>query len=304
MLLSSMLMAASADSEELVPRRGRGIAPRNAQGDGPWLTRIMLATSTNGLDFKRRQFVLSDQAGVPNVVVDHQGLARVYYVDFGNGNVLACATQGKVGSLTNWTYRRVTIAGLSREHRNGPVDPAVVTLPGGRYRLYFMHASPAPAVYSALSTNGFDFVQEPGLRMGDNDAVFDPVVLRTKREWLLWCGPDGRYTARSTNGLNFRASGQFRVDGARFMPWSGTPLPNDAGYRLYGNFFGAGEWSGGVSSAFSSDGTNWIREPGIRLSLDGSRYPLESRIFPDNGCALLPDGTWLMAYLATIPIPR
>jgi hypothetical protein len=55
---------------------------------------------------------------------------------------------------------------------------------------------------------------------------------------------------------------------------------------------------------FSSDGTNWIREPGVRLSLDGSRYPLESRIFPDNGCALLPDGTWLMAYLATIPIPR
>src|SRR5687768_1230313 len=156
--------ARAAESYVLIPRKGRGVPPPNARGEGPWMTRIMLATSTNGLSFGRRQFVLSDQAGVPNVITDHEGRARVYYVDFGNGNVLACATQTKTGNLTNWTYRRVNVAGLPKEYRNGPVDPTVVPLTNGGYRLYFMHAAPTPAVYSALSTNGYDFVKEAGVR--------------------------------------------------------------------------------------------------------------------------------------------
>jgi hypothetical protein len=265
----------------------------------------MLATSTNGLDFQQLHFVLSDQAGVPNVVVDHEQHARVYYIDFGNRNILACAIQKETGSLTNWTYRRVNITGLPNDYRNRPVDPTVVKLANGRYRLYFMHAIPTPSVYSALSTNGIDFVKEEGVRFTVNpESVFDPIVLKREGDWLLWCGPDGRFSGRSTDGLEFGSTGEFRVEGARFMPWSAAALPNKGGYRLYGNFVGPGEWNGGVSSVFSRDGKNWKRDPGIRLSLDGSRYPLESRLVPDNGCALLPDGRWLMAYLATIPEPR
>lgn len=306
MLLCAAALLAAEESPELVPKRGRGTPPPNARGDGPWATRIMLATSTNGLDFQRLHFVLSDQAGVPNVVIDHERRARVYYTDFGNRNILACAIQNEAGSLTNWTYRRVSIAGgLSNDYRNRPVDPAVVKLANGRYRLYFTHSAPPPSVYSAVSSNGVDFVKEEGVRFtAKPEPVFDPIVMKTETDWLLWCGPDGRFSARSSDGLEFTSTGEFRVEGARFMPWSAAALPNKAGYRLYGNFLGPGEWSGGVSSVFSRDGKSWKREPGIRLSLDGSRYPLELRIVPDNGCALLPDSRWLMAYLATIPEPR
>lgn len=276
----------------------------------------MLATSTNGLDFKRLHFVLSDQAGVPNVVVDHQGRARVYYVDFGNGNILATARQETAGSLTNWTYHRVHIRSRKNQQARGPVDPAVVTRPNGRYRLYYMQAAPTPAVYSAISTNGFDFTEEPEVRFhgpsGDRapddaqrwEPVFDPTVLPTADGWLMWCGPDGRFTARAADGLRFSPRGEFRVEGVRFMTWSAVALPDKGGYRLFGNYLGPGEWSGGISSVFSPEGITWRREPGNRLSLDGSRYPLEARFLPDNGCAVLPDGRWLMAYLAEIPRPR
>ena len=290
---------------DLVPKKGQGTAPPNARGSGPWATRAMLATSTNGLDFQRLHFVLSDQAGVPNVILDREQRARIYYVDFGNGNILASATQRDANNLTNWIYRRVRISGLPERQAPAPVDPSVVLLPDGRYRLYFMQAVPLPSFYSAISSNGFDFVKEDGVRFSvEPQPCFDPLVLKTDDGWRLWGGPDGRFSARSLDGLRFTATGEFRVENARFMPWSAVALPKKGGYRLYGNFLGPGEWSGGVSSVFSRDGETWYREPGIRLSLDGSRYPLESRISPDNGCALLLNGTWLMAYLAQIPEPR
>lgn len=310
---------------DLIPKKGQGTAPPNARGSGPWATRAMLAVSTNGLDFQRLHFVLSDQAGVPNVILDHEQRARVYYIDFGNGNIFASATQRDLNSLTNWIYRRVRISGLPDRQAAVPVDPYVVLLTedqraasvslanrvrqrdasGTLYRLYFMQAAPTPSFYSAISSNGFDFIKEDGVRFSaESPGCFDPVVLKTDDGWRLWGGPDGKFSARSRDGLHFTATGEFRAEGARFMPWSAAALPKSGGYRLYGNFLGPGEWSGGVSSVFSRDGETWRREPGIRLSLDGSRYPLESRISPDNGCALLSNGTWLMAYLAQIPEPR
>jgi hypothetical protein len=301
--LAQSVPAALAE-DALVPKRGQGTPPPGDSGEGGWMMRIMLATSTNGLDFRREQFVVSDQATTPSVVVDAEGRARIYYLDFGNGGALACATQVETRTLTNWSYRRVHIAGLSRGFRRQPLDPAVVALPGGSYRLYYVHAAPKPKIYSALSTNGFDFVQEEGTRIEHNRDLFAPTLLRVGKEWLLWGGPDPAVVARSSNGIGFSAPQEFRVEGVRFMPWSASALPNNGGYRLYGNFFGAGEWSGGVSSVTSTNGQSWSREPGIRFSLDGSKYPLESRIFADHGCARLPDGRWLMAYVAGIPIPR
>ncbi len=302
---ASAAQITNAVTSGLVPKQGRGTPPPNARGSGPWATRAMLAVSTNGLDFQRLHFVLSDQAGVPNVIVDHEQRARVYYIDFGNGNILASATQRDRNVLTNWTYQRVRINGLPTRPAAAPVDPSVVQLPDGRYRLYFMQAAPLPTFYSALSSNGYDFVKEEGVRFtAEPLPCFDPAVLKTADGWQLWGGPDGKFSAHSPDGLRFTASGEFRVDNARFMPWSAVALPKNSGYRLYGNFLGPGEWSGGVSSVFSRDGKTWQREPGIRLSLDGSRYPLESRISLDNGCALLSNGTWLMAYLAVIPEPR
>ena len=55
---------------------------------------------------------------------------------------------------------------------------------------------------------------------------------------------------------------------------------------------------------FSADGIKWKREGGIRLSLGKSKWALEEAVMPDNGCAALRDGRWVMAYLAVIPRGR
>src|ERR1043166_9889060 len=142
-----------ADSKLLVsdlkPAEGRGSPPGNARGLGPWATRLMLATSQDGLAFKRTNKVLADQTGVPNAMVEQDGRARLYYIDFGNGNIIAAAIQK---GPDDWVYRRVKIEGLPRasksiESRSGssdPVDPTVVLLPDGRYRLYYMQGTPLP----------------------------------------------------------------------------------------------------------------------------------------------------------------
>ena len=292
-------------ASDLTPKRGRGNAPSNIRGDGPWAARILLATSTNGLEFVRLHYIISDQADAPNVIVDREGRARIYYSDFGNGNVLACAIQERAGSLTNWIYRRVHVLGRPEDYPNHPVHHSVVTLSDGRYRFYFASAAMASSIYSAISSNGVEFVKEDGVRFNaGREDLSGLTLLRTPKSWWLWCGGEGCFSTRSADGLNFTGAEEFRVEGARFMPRSAVTLPNDGGYRLYGNFVGAGEWSGGISSVTSRDGENWQREAGIRLSLDGSRYSLESHLTPGNGCALLPDGRWLMAYVAAIPRPR
>ena len=71
------------------PATGIGESPPGAQGLGPWATRLMLATSADGLTFTRTQEIVCDQAGVPNVIVDHDGYVRIYYIawqQYGNQN--------------------------------------------------------------------------------------------------------------------------------------------------------------------------------------------------------------------------
>ena len=51
------------------------------QGDGPWKMRMLLATSTDGLNFTRSNIVLADQANTPSIVVDKNGLIYIYYSD-------------------------------------------------------------------------------------------------------------------------------------------------------------------------------------------------------------------------------
>jgi hypothetical protein len=273
----------------------------------------MLATSQDGLTFQRTGVVLSDQAGVPNVVVDTAGRPRVYYCDFGNGNTLAMAVRL---TPTRWAYHRVTVNGIPTRSQGrpgagfprgpagpritDPVDPTVVRLADGRYRLFFMQGRPLPSFYSALSTDGVHFTAEPGTRFtAAPQPVFDPMVLQTPDGWWLWGGPDGQYAARSKDGLAFEYTGPFRLkSGDGFMPWSAVALPQKKGYRVFGNPMTR---IAGIASAVSKDGKHWELEPGWRLSGPGGDPRLEQGLMPDNGVAQLPDGTWLMAYLTRIP---
>ena len=115
----------------------------------------------------------------------------------------------------------------------------------------------------------------------------------------MWIGPDGSYTASSVDGLAFTPTGAFTVQGQSFHPWSAVAVPG-GGYRLYGSLLGPGS-SGGISSAFSLTGDTWQLDPGSRLTATGADPALEAGFGPDNGVAILADGSYLIAYLATIP---
>ena len=282
-----------------VPVEGKGDAPSGTTGLGPWATRIMLASSTDGLTFTRTGEIVADQGGVPNMIVDGDGRVRVYYVAWqqsGNvggadGNFIAVAIRTAPGE---WVYHRVTVEGVSSP--TPPVDPHAVLLSDGRYRLYFkLDAS----ISSATSTNGVDFVLDEGERFATDEPVFDPAVLETDSGWRMWMGPDGSYTAFSEDGLEFAPTGGFTVEGPSFHPWSAVAV-SGGGYRLYGSLLGPGG-SEGISSVFSETGETWQLDTGDRLSATGIDPELEAGFGPDNGVAILTDGTYLIAYLATIP---
>lgn len=48
-------------------------------GQGPWNQRLIIATSTNGLDFARTNQVVTDQGAVPDLAQDNNGWIYLYY---------------------------------------------------------------------------------------------------------------------------------------------------------------------------------------------------------------------------------
>ena len=181
---------------DFVPVEGKGDPPSGTTGSGPWATRVMLASSTDGLTFTRTSEIVADQGGVPNMIVDHDGRVRVYYVAWqqygseggADGNFIAVAIRTAPGE---WVYHRVDVEGVSSP--TPPVDPYAVLLPDGRYRLYFkLNAS----ISSATSTDGVDVVLDEGERFATDEPVFDPAVLETDAGWNLLRRERSRWRVR------------------------------------------------------------------------------------------------------------
>ena len=76
-----------------------------------------------------------------------------------------------------------------------------------------------------------------------------------------------------------------------------TGLPS-GGFRLYGYLT---DNPGTLTSVSSTDGTTWKADSTTCLTSQGADPALEAAFTTDVGVAALPDGTFLMAYLAKIP---
>jgi hypothetical protein len=160
-----------------------------------------------------------------------------------------------------------------------PFDPALVALPDGRMRLYFIthsgtEAAPGQtAVHSAISTDGVRYRCEPGVRftvLGRvvvdcaavlHGGVFHLVVpdngtpdefLDRRRRGEAQPGGHG-YHATSTDGLAFTRTVDLTLASSRDR-WFGN-LSSDGGQLL---FFGTGPGPWPVASA---DGLRWTRSP-------------------------------------------
>lgn len=150
-------------------------------------------------------------------------------------------------------------------------DPTAALLDDGRIRLYLFAQD--VGVVGAVSTDGLDFTEEPGVRVSGPDGG-------QPRIWRL---PDGRWrlyvtkiqeivSYTSADGLTFTLDPGIRVT-AQATGLSSLSSPAileyaPGRYRMYYSTLaqprqGPGDKQSG--SATSSDLLNWIPDPGIRL---------------------------------------
>lgn len=266
-------------------------SPGQAQDRGPRSHQVSSASSPDGLSFSHDGQVLLESASVPAAIVLDDGRVRLYYVDASttpeNAN---CAESSDAG-------RSFEVLGCRIERRSGTkaVDPSIVRLPDGRYRLYYYapvgqnpDAPGSHTIYAAISSDGVRFEEERAVF--SYPGLVDPDVFWSGREWLMFVFGAGQGTlmARSADGLDFSYLGPLP------MPNWGTTAPvrlPDGRLRLYAFDQPAATF---VASFVSDDGLAWTREPGSRL-LAPDGYQLT-----DPYVVRLADGTWKMFYKRSV----
>ena len=229
-------------------------APPNSSGNGPWVVRVVLRTSSDGVSFSGSE-TLMDQAGVPNLLVTSAGDTYAYYQDWANGNIMGVAIQ-RAGSKS-WTRYKLHVSGfnIAPGGANG-VDPSAVELPNGQIRVFWMQGS--TNIYSATSEKGagngiiFKFDGKTALR-GFSGKVFDPTVVKTNSGWAMWVDSEGTpIYATSTDGKAFTAqTGNPLFANPKTFPWGAVRLKNGE-IRLIATIHGPGGSDGVILK--STDG--------------------------------------------------
>lgn len=262
-----------------LPRDGR-------RRRGPWRNSLKLAKSQDGLHFGKLELTVVDRGGVPSMITDYDKgriVATFQYFSFEKKeefDKIAVSFSNDEGET--WTKPQVvTFLGLP-EPLSNPVDPTLVLLDDERYRLYFCYPQPGrntkilPRIYSAISEDCINFTVEEGVRvMVEGKTVNDPAVAKIEGKWHYY-SPVFRergdnYHAVSDDGLNFTIEDNIVLN----MNMLGCALAVKDGYRFYGS------GRDRQSSAFSTDGYNWVQED---VRMPG----------PDPGVIRLKDGTYLM----------
>lgn len=263
--------------------------PPDAGGQGPWSTGMAVSSGSGDSAFAATASII-DQVGVPSLVALPDGRLLAYFVSWAQGNVMAVGIRAASGS---WSFYRVAVDGFRTDvgGANG-VDPSAVLMPDGSIRLFWMQPLGTPGrsqIYSATSRPGsalgVRFVADAGARLDRGTMVFDPTVAFCGGEWLMWVNASSPTVfAVSSNGLDFTEQAMPPGLGTAF-PWSAACLP-DGRIRLLA--------SRGASAGlpFVGDTAGFI-EDGPALMPTGA--------LPDAGWALLPDRSWSLAYLRSLP---
>lgn len=287
--------AAEALESDFTPPTGRAKGPGNL---GPWLNRLVFASSTDGQAFTSTEQVLSDQADVPDLAIDEDGRLYLYYVAWTAGerdNQLVVAISDDQGD--SWVFKYVDIDGLARTGRRGPqpVDPDIQILDDGTFRLYFTYDA---KTYYAESENGITFTYKGIAFQQSGKQVLDPNTILIGDTWHLFAGggPGGNWHAISSDGETFTFVGTEpfeSTDGRFYMMANGIPV--DGGYRYWG-FSNQGT---DIHSFFTTDGQTWEPE-GLSLAYSADREVEEGHV-KDSSVIELPDGSFFMVYVTQVP---
>jgi hypothetical protein len=212
---------------------------------GPWATRLVVRTSSDGVTFTGRE-VLMDQGGVPNLLATSSGSLYAYFQDWANGNIMSVAV--KAPGAATWQYYKTSITGINAAPggANG-VDPSAVELSDGRIRLFWMQRLNGNRIYSATSTlgaaNGIVFTFDGEFAFDSPLGLYDPTVVQTANGWSMWFSSDsaaGLVYATSTDGLRFTEQpANSALPIAKAFPWSASKVSSTE-IRLLASINGPG----------------------------------------------------------------
>ncbi len=267
------------------PGEGPGPGP---EPWGPWNHRLLIAISEDGLNWRKLYRIISDQASVPDVIVDREGYVRVYYVDvFNKGITLAMSRD-----LVNWTY--IKVEGIETSWQ----DPSIVILPDGRYRMYasLSEAGVERKIVSAISEDGIHFRFE-GVVFESDVTVVDPDVIYADGVWVMYLNVRREKDLKigmlmSEDGLNFKMVREYDFHGA--VP---CLIRYGDGYRLY---LHKGDHTA-IVSFYSRDLETW--DEGVEVLRRGGEGDLDAYGVEAPAVARLENGTYVMIYVTMIEAP-
>ncbi|MEM2878806.1 MAG: exo-alpha-sialidase [Candidatus Hadarchaeales archaeon] len=296
-------------TSDFQPCSGRGSTP-----SFPATQRLLIATSTDGLNFTRTNRILSDRATVPDAVVLSSGRILVYYVaeSYIEGgtekmvNQIVVAVSDDDGN--SWAYKKVTFNGVPSGATN-PVDPNIVLKPDGTLRLFATvdpdaTGSQKARTYSFVSTDGgFTYTSEGerfALTNPDRDFL-DPETFRfSDTNWQIW-GGNQHATSADGNTFTYDKMVNYAPDSQGYGAVIADITDFSTFYRMYVHgsspTMANNNW---IKSLTSTDSINWTLESGTRLTVDtGTGKESTCLIFPT--VVRLKNGNYLMIYETTIP---
>jgi hypothetical protein len=252
----------------------------STMSEGPYKDKVFFTTSNSLEQWPNSGKQLAAHASVPEVILKN-GVLYVYFVDVSeDGKPEQIGLLQSYDNGANWGKKQIiNIDGVGDKIA---VDPDPYLLPDGRIRLYYFDISTTKTesldkntIYSAISDDGVNFIQEEGVRF-TYPAIFDPDVIYTDGTWRMYVGTDDSKVllATSDDGLNFSHKGIALNDGV---------IPNviyeNSKYYMF---------TGGIELSTSVDGNTFTKV--------GAVFNSGSNITADPGVAKLDNGQYLMVY--------
>lgn len=250
------------------------------KGESPLYSHmVMRTTSADGIIFDPAAELVLEHASVPDGVIGPDGAQWVYFVNGEPGQHGPFAAR----EASPGVWEVIDCVKLDGEFVGDAVDPDIVRLSDGRFRLFYFlghFVSPPPPgamlhpMYSAISDDGINFTVEQIVL--EVEQATDPTAVELPDgSWLLAVAQaqDGRtLLAASDDGYNFELTGDVFEGGG--IPELG--LLADGRVVLY------------TSGVFVSadGGATWDQVPGARVPGNGA----------DPSIVALADGTYMFYF--------
>jgi len=265
----------------------------------PGGNRVRAAISSDGITWSRIPDAILDQIGTPSLVIGPKGLPLLYTTAHQvNGRQDGFVVSIGTADGRSWRHCQVSLKGFPAGLLG--VDPDVVSLSGGSYRMYLTgSASPGSsriAIHYADSADGLTWTYG-GLAFEHSESILDSVTFQVGASWHMYAligSSTDMIHGISSDGRTFTfvGKGPVLLNGQKVVLSQAIVMSGQI--RVFA-FAPPGSW---VRSLITTDGTNWTPDAQAALVFDSS---VEYKFIRDPAVMQLTNSSYLMAYATAIP---